>query len=126
MGIPMMLPLRSPQQLQGQWVKTALLEVNEGVNFLRETRAKWHWLGKHYRRPKPASRDTVYHCFVQPCYDKKIEAARPQFRETYPEVDTVLATRELQELVGDLNEVEPESRDSTPAHFADISIPTTE
>lgn len=121
--IPMLLPLRSPQQLQGQWVKTALVEVNEGLNFLRENRAKWHWLGKHYRRPKPASRDTVYHCFVQPCYDKKIEAARPQFRETYPEVDTVLATRELQELVGDLRDVQADPFDWTPAPFGLTTVP---
>lgn len=116
--IPMLLPLRSPQQLQGQWVKTELLEVMEGVNFVRENRAKWHWLGRHYRRPAKATRDDVYHCFVQPCYDKKIEAARPQFRDQYVEVDTVLATKELQELVGDLREVKPDLFDDIPRPFA--------
>lgn len=43
----------------------------------------------------------VYHVSVQPCFDRKIEAARPQFQlaDEVREVDTVLTTTELLELV---------------------------
>jgi len=35
---------------------------------------------------------------VMPCYDKKLEAVRPDFIPQVKEVDTVLATHELLEL----------------------------
>jgi iron only hydrogenase large subunit-like protein len=35
---------------------------------------------------------------VMPCYDKKLEAVRPDFSEGVKEVDTVLATHELLDL----------------------------
>jgi len=42
-------------------------------------------------------------CTVMPCYDKKLEAVRPDFKfapeeDKMKEIDTVLATHELHEL----------------------------
>lgn len=45
----------------------------------------------------------LYHAAVMPCYDRKLEAARPQLTEPAsgaPETDCVLATAELQLLLG--------------------------
>lgn len=42
------------------------------------------------------SRDEIYHVVVQPCYDKKLECARPEFTiEGTPLVDLVLGTNEF-------------------------------
>ncbi|CAK0869443.1 unnamed protein product [Prorocentrum cordatum] len=52
--------------------------------------------------PAPLEPRDVYHVCVQPCFDRKLEAARPGFElDGHPdvrEVDTVLATTELLEL----------------------------
>lgn len=45
----------------------------------------------------------IFHVTIMPCYDKKLEAARTDFNvpgSTTPEVDTVLTTGELFELIG--------------------------
>ncbi len=52
-------------------------------------------LSSHQGQP-----NNVKVCCVMPCYDKKLEAVRPdlKFGEPQKEVDTVLATHELIEL----------------------------
>ncbi|KAL3144424.1 hypothetical protein ABBQ32_004170 [Trebouxia sp. C0010 RCD-2024] len=46
--------------------------------------------------------DQIYHCAVMPCYDKKLEGSRDDFNipgTSIPEVDSVLTTSEVQQLV---------------------------
>ncbi|KAI8476839.1 MAG: iron hydrogenase [Monoraphidium minutum] len=62
----------------------------------------------------------LYHASVMPCYDKKLEAARTDFKlpgTAVAEVDCSLTTGELQQLLegwgaGDLAQVEPTALDS--------------
>eukprot|EP00927_Polykrikos_kofoidii_P061577 TRINITY_DN56406_c0_g1_i1.p1 TRINITY_DN56406_c0_g1~~TRINITY_DN56406_c0_g1_i1.p1 ORF type:complete len:687 (+),score=121.56 TRINITY_DN56406_c0_g1_i1:33-2093(+) len=53
------------------------------------------------RQPTPISARDVYHVSVQPCFDRKIEASRPLFEldGAVREVDTVLSTTELLDLI---------------------------
>lgn len=65
---------------------------------------------KHYLTIKyQVSAKRVKIVTVMPCYDKKLEAVRPNFTlgdsvEEAKEVDTVLATHELVELISSLSE----------------------
>ncbi|KAI0314126.1 iron hydrogenase, partial [Amylostereum chailletii] len=72
--LPFISRTKSPQQIMGTLVK--------------------EWLGPKWdRRP-----DEIYHVTVMPCYDKKLEASRPDFyNETHAtrDVDCVLTTGEL-------------------------------
>ena len=85
-AFPFMSKVKSPQQLCGLLIK--------------------HYLSlKHQVTP-----DRVKVVTVMPCYDKKLEAVRPNFSLGQPqpdqpdvkEVDTVLATHELVELINGL------------------------
>lgn len=38
--------------------------------------------------------DKIFHATVMPCFDKKLEASRPQFANKCREVDCVLSTGE--------------------------------
>lgn len=51
--------------------------------------------------PSSSSSSSVYHVLIAPCFDRKIEAVRPQYEtaEHGREVDTVLATTEVLELL---------------------------
>mmetsp|Transcript_77234 Transcript_77234/g.218950 ORF Transcript_77234/g.218950 Transcript_77234/m.218950 type:complete len:605 (-) Transcript_77234:213-2027(-) len=113
-----MAPLRPPQEVQGRLVKTCLLEAHNR----RRLHRWWRWRsplfaleGAWWLRglplpggatpsagPAPLEPRDVYHVCVQPCFDRKLEAARPGFElDGHPdvrEVDTVLATTELLEL----------------------------
>jgi len=45
-------------------------------------------------------REDIYHVSIQPCYDKKLEASRPEFeKEMIKEVDIVLTATEIIDLV---------------------------
>jgi iron only hydrogenase large subunit-like protein len=74
--VPLMARTKSPQQIMGTFVKTAVardLEVQPGQ---------------------------VYHVSVMPCYDKKLEASRDDFvREGVKDVDVVLTTGEVTALL---------------------------
>eukprot|EP00929_Paragymnodinium_shiwhaense_P108442 TRINITY_DN74766_c0_g1_i1.p1 TRINITY_DN74766_c0_g1~~TRINITY_DN74766_c0_g1_i1.p1 ORF type:complete len:620 (+),score=111.23 TRINITY_DN74766_c0_g1_i1:84-1943(+) len=124
--LPNLAPLRPPQHIQGRLVKTCLLDNHNRRRFQRWWRsssplfAAESWpLGftpeassaSSSSRPQKAykalSPKDVYHISVQPCFDRKIEAARPLFvvggapgsDTAVQEVDTVLATTELLELI---------------------------
>lgn len=113
--IPHLSPIRPPQEVQGRLVKTFLLEAHNRRRFFRWWRVRsplfaaesWWWLRPLIDvaapSPLPLSPGDVYHVSVQPCYDRKIEAARPNFTTQGPgsarEVDTVLTTAELLELL---------------------------
>mmetsp|Transcript_76357 Transcript_76357/g.200344 ORF Transcript_76357/g.200344 Transcript_76357/m.200344 type:complete len:623 (+) Transcript_76357:103-1971(+) len=111
--IPHLAPFRPPQQIQGRLVKTCLLEAHNRRRLHRWWRVRsplfaaesaW-WLRKVTKADdeegcKPLAAKDVYHVTVQPCFDRKIEAARPSFSldEDVKEVDTVLTTTELLDL----------------------------
>ena len=86
-AFPFMSKVKSPQQLCGQLLK--------------------HYLSLKYQ----ISASRVKIVTVMPCYDKKLEAVRPNFtlgkpdetlEEDIKEVDTVLATHELVDLISSL------------------------
>eukprot|EP00116_Pleurobrachia_bachei_P004616 sb/3464878/ len=67
--------IRSPQSIMGALVKSTVSRIH-GV-----------------------TQDSVYHVSVMPCYDKKLEASRAEFKsETTSEVDLVLSTAEIEDL----------------------------
>jgi iron only hydrogenase large subunit-like protein len=87
MAFPFMSKVKSPQQLCGLLLK--------------------HFLSLKYQ----VSPSKVKIVTVMPCYDKKLEAVRPNFTlgvdesiqgEQIKEVDTVLATHELVDLINNL------------------------
>mmetsp|Transcript_15685 Transcript_15685/g.37821 ORF Transcript_15685/g.37821 Transcript_15685/m.37821 type:complete len:537 (-) Transcript_15685:67-1677(-) len=122
--IPHLSSVRSPQQIQGQLAKTQLLAT---LNMRRHRAAMALATDPSISalRPwgerlgaAPVARGKVYHVSVQPCFDKKLEAARGEYTHSFgtteegiPEVDTVLATGEIQDLLQqegiDLRAVEP-------------------
>lgn len=119
--LPHLSPLRPPQQMQGRLVKTCLLEAHNRHRFQRWWRSRsplfavqsWRWCDPALQHSGFASDSLmgcssltpadVYHVSVQPCFDRKIEASRPQFEALdaagVREVDTVLTTTELLELL---------------------------
>lgn len=72
LAVPHMATTKSPQQIMGTFVKTAVAR-NLGV-----------------------TPNGVYHVSIMPCYDKKLEASRDDFvREGVKDVDVVLTTGEV-------------------------------
>ena len=62
---------------------------------------KQHSLFTYARRPS-----AIYHVSVMPCYDKKLEASRPDFfleEFNTREVDCVLTTGEIEKMFGEQN-----------------------
>ncbi|CAE7315164.1 Ciao3 [Symbiodinium sp. CCMP2456] len=110
--LPHLTPVRPPQHVQGRLVKTALLEAVNRRRFYRWWRARspffaaGYWIQSLLKEEEPPvllKPSDVYHVFVQPCYDRKIEAARPSFEvpgvSGVKEVDTVLTASELLSLL---------------------------
>jgi len=117
--LPQLCAIRPPQQVQGRLVKTCLLEAHNRRQFHRWWRARnplfaseklppWQAPLAEPTPPEPVTPDQVYHVFVQPCYDRKIEAARPSFEvpnmSGVKEVDTVLTATELLDLLREAGE----------------------
>jgi len=117
--LPQLCAIRPPQQVQGRLVKTCLLEAHNRRQLHRWWRARnplfaseklppWQAPLAEPTPPEPVTPDQVYHVFVQPCYDRKIEAARPSFEvpnmSGVKEVDTVLTATELLDLLREAGE----------------------
>eukprot|EP00435_Cladocopium_sp_Y103_P051573 s1501_g16.t1 len=120
--LPQLCAIRPPQQVQGRLVKTCLLEAHNRRQLQRWWRAhnplfageSQLWQAPFGAKsptesaPEPVTPDQVYHVFVQPCYDRKIEAARPSFEVPnmpgVKEVDTVLTATELLDLLREAGE----------------------
>ena len=69
-----------------------------------------------YREKDAADGRRTYHVAIMPCTAKKMEAARPEFtQEDRPDVDLVITTRELVDMIREagiqLTELEPEAPD---------------
>ncbi|PVV00973.1 hypothetical protein BB560_004627 [Smittium megazygosporum] len=80
--IPRFSKVKSPQQIMGSFVKSVFSKNN---------------------RISPSD---IYHVAVMPCFDKKLEASRPEFAETVTgnrDVDIVISTLELENLLNDMN-----------------------
>jgi len=78
--IPHLSKVRSPQQIMGSLLKR-LYEVKKGE-----------------------SRDKVYHVTLMPCFDKKLEASREDFKNSddkSQDVDCVLTPLELEEILNE-------------------------
>uniref|UniRef100_A0A8C9ANF8 Cytosolic iron-sulfur assembly component 3 n=1 Tax=Prolemur simus TaxID=1328070 RepID=A0A8C9ANF8_PROSS len=95
--IPHISTARSPQQVMGALVKDFLAQQQH------------------------LSPDKIYHVTVMPCYDKKLEASRPDFfnqEHQTRDVDCVLTTGEVFKLLEEegvsLSELEPAPLDSLP------------
>lgn len=117
--LPHLSTVRPPQQIQGRLVKTKFLGEYNQLRFLRWWRVRNPLLAAHTGRwlrgvsdelmhrlagLAPLTAKDVYHVSVQPCFDRKIESMRPQFvtppgDEGIKEVDTVIATNELMQLL---------------------------
>lgn len=71
--LPYMSPVKSPQQITGCILKTLSAEE------------------------LAVPREKIYHVAVMPCFDKKLEAARPEADESLlgPDVDCVITAKEL-------------------------------
>jgi len=119
---PVVLPhlgaLKSPQQVQGRLAKSCLLDAHNRRLLHRWWRAqsplfaaeRLCWIPAEGRGdvaasgpPVPLKPSEVYHVSVQPCFDRKIESARPHFllpgSDGAKEVDTVLTAAELLDVV---------------------------
>lgn len=73
-------------------------------------------LKDQYARKDEEDGRTTYHIAIMPCTAKKMEAARPEFtQEGRPDVDLVITTRELVDMIREagiqLTELEPEAPD---------------
>lgn len=83
---------KSPQQVAGVIAK----------RFLPERLGLFSGSGSGSDSDASASRPNIYHVTVMPCYDKKLEASRPDFYDevtSSKEVDCVLTTGELDKLM---------------------------
>ncbi|CAN6675035.1 cytosolic Fe-S cluster assembly factor Nar1p [Trichomonascus vanleenenianus] len=74
--IPYLSKVKSPQQITGSILKRLVCEEH-GV-----------------------AKENVYHLSIMPCFDKKLEASRPEFEK---EVDCVITTKEVVQLLLDEN-----------------------
>ncbi|KAK9451508.1 iron hydrogenase [Limtongia smithiae] len=79
--IPYLSAIKSPQQITGSLLKRLIMRANEAV----------------------AAGD-IYHVSIMPCFDKKLEASRPDFQEEgsgVRDVDCVITTKEVVQLLID-------------------------
>lgn len=67
--------------------------------YLSQIRSPQQIIGRLLKMSNPKA---VFHVTIMPCFDKKLEASRVEFSsetEQIPDVDLVLATNELVELI---------------------------
>eukprot|EP00398_MALV-I-01_sp_L67-1_P000340 gene340-221_t len=90
-------PRRSAQQIQGHILKTDFMDWYNKNRLKRS-----YFLANRFDRWSPESIwqqpvTDVYHAYVAPCHDKKVEAALPHYElsDTRREVDIVIATAEI-------------------------------
>ena len=57
---------------------------------------------KYYSEKYGVPRDSIYHATVMPCFDKKLEASRPDFTvEGDRDTNCVLTSIEVEKMIGD-------------------------
>lgn len=110
--IPLLSKVRSAQQLQGILVKTLTLEIYNQLLFIYKFRLKN--VNRAARSTKPMftqddcfiRQADIFHVTIMPCHDKKLESTRSSLtiksvdgNSANPEVDIVLATSEVREII---------------------------
>ncbi|WAR51593.1 hypothetical protein PtB15_1B29 [Puccinia triticina] len=97
--LEMISRVKSAQQIQGALLKSPRFAASVGLGSVEE----------------------IYHVCVMSCYDKKLEASRPDFQsddERIKDVDCVLTTREVQDMIQedgfDIVEAAQETEESEP------------
>ena len=102
------------------WVKYVENERPEFLKNLSTARSPMQMfasvLKENYRKKDAEDGRTTFHIAIMPCTAKKMEAARPEFtQEGRPDVDLVITTRELVDMIREagiqLTELEPEAPD---------------
>ncbi|XP_054570550.1 cytosolic iron-sulfur assembly component 3 isoform X5 [Eptesicus fuscus] len=103
--IPYISTARSPQQVMGSLVKD------------------------FFAQQQHVTPDKIYHVTVMPCYDKKLEASRPDFfsqEHQTRDVDCVITTGEVFKLLEEegvsLSELEPAPLDSVNKDFQEVTL----
>ncbi|XP_044602748.1 cytosolic iron-sulfur assembly component 3 isoform X3 [Equus asinus] len=103
--IPHLSTARSPQQVMGSLVKD------------------------FFAQQQRLTPDKIYHVTVMPCYDKKLEASRPDFfsqEHQTRDVDCVVTTGEVFKLLQEegvlLSELEPTPLDSLNKDFQEVTL----
>ncbi|OII74462.1 NARF-like protein nuclear prelamin A recognition factor [Cryptosporidium ubiquitum] len=109
--IPLLSRVRSAQQLQGILIKTLTLEIYNQLLFLYKFRLinPYRIRSIKYTFTKYdefVDQKDIFHVAIMPCHDKKLESTRSSLsiksldeNSTFPEVDIVLATSEVEELI---------------------------
>ncbi|PKU37055.1 hypothetical protein llap_12645 [Limosa lapponica baueri] len=103
--IPYISTTKSPQQVMGSLVKG------------------------HFAEQQRLTPDQIYHVTVMPCYDKKLEASRPDFfSQEYQtrDVDCVITTGEVLKLLEQegvsLSDVDPAPLDTINKDFQEVTL----
>lgn len=110
--IPLLSKVRSAQQLQGILIKTLTLEIYNQLLFIYKFRfKKFHRFVRSIKSMFTEEDDfinqaDIFHVAIMPCHDKKLESTRNSLKikstdgnSDYPEVDIVLATSEIAEII---------------------------
>ncbi|KAH8740495.1 Fe-hydrogenase [Cryptosporidium ryanae] len=110
--LPLLSRVRSAQQIQGILVKTLTLEIYNQLLFLCKLKTYQYFFRLFLVKLKSIFNGNsnyineldILHVAIMPCHDKKLESARDSLSlkingQTVPEVDIVLATEEVNELI---------------------------
>ncbi|KEI36461.1 uncharacterized protein L969DRAFT_54771 [Mixia osmundae IAM 14324] len=95
--LPFISAVKSPQQIAGSLIKQYLVTRPHVEALLNTTSAS---------EERPRGRRRIYHVSVMPCFDKKLEASRPDFADPITgerDVDCVLTTGEVHKMLQDHN-----------------------
>ncbi|KAA8907649.1 hypothetical protein TRICI_004940 [Trichomonascus ciferrii] len=96
--IPYLSGVKSPQQITGTLIKN-LISEEHGI-----------------------TQDKIYHLSLMPCFDKKLEAARPEFgTEEIRDVDCVITTKEVVQMLIDENNPFEEISPDTEISDSDVA-----
>ncbi|MBE6971887.1 MAG: 4Fe-4S dicluster domain-containing protein [Ruminococcaceae bacterium] len=103
------------------WVKYLENENPKYLNNISSCKSPMEMFGAmlkaNYKAKDAEDGRTTYHIAIMPCTAKKMEAARPQFRNAdgVPDVDLVLTTQEIIDMIKEsgiqMQEMEPEAPD---------------
>lgn len=110
--LPFVSNVKSPQAVMGTIVKGGDVASGLGLRCVHGRRPSLPVLTPSLADCRP---DQIYHVTVMPCYDKKLEASRPDFATPYAsssttpdaepvrDVDCVLTTGEVERMLSDKN-----------------------
>ncbi|TRY53197.1 Narf-like protein nuclear prelamin A recognition factor [Cryptosporidium tyzzeri] len=110
--LPLLSKVRSAQQLQGILIKTLTLEIYNQLLFLYKFRlnnlygTNMNIKSTFTQNDNFVEQSDVFHVAIMPCHDKKLESTRSSLslkssdkNSNCPEVDIVLATSEVGEII---------------------------